>query len=282
MTAYRQRLITLALAAWLAGCGGGESLFDHNPSARTGPHDNLNSSAASIPEPSVAGGDDALPGTTRPSPAQALGIQRPPRPEHVGASSPNLPARTPHHNAISIDTLRQYCPVQPVQWTSADGELVCAGTTPIGVRPEWSSNTSVANQLLQSMGSITLQCQRDETGQPHWVVVTPALLFPGNPNTTPFSSCDLRPPPPPPITDPQQLAQARNCFACHRESGGALIGPSFEQVADRYRDAPLPPGELESRIRNGSVGNWNNFPMPSNPQVSDTDLGILVPWILSR
>lgn len=132
------------------------------------------------------------------------------------------------------------------------------------------------------MGWINIQCRRDEAGLPHWVVVTPALLFPWNTDTTPYSSCALRPPPRPPITDPQQLAQARNCFACHLETGGTLIGPSFEQVADRYRDDPLPPGELESRIRNGTVRNWNTFPMPANPQVSDADLAILVPWILSR
>lgn len=94
-----------------------------------------------------------------------------------------------------------------------------------------------------------------------------------------IKNCDLRQPPPPPITDPQQLAQARNCFACHRETGGTLMGPSFEQFADRYRDAPLPPGELEIRIRCGSVRQWNALPMLANPKVSDADLAILVPWI---
>ncbi len=282
MAGYKQWLITLASTALLAACGGGNPAMDARSSVASSPGVGTAGSPSALDDQSDGNGDVLSPETARPSPAEVLGIQRPPRPESFGASPPGQPARTPHHIAITLPTLRQYCPVQPLQWTSHDGAQACAGTTPIGVRPGSSSTIRVDNALPASMGWINMQCRRDEAGLPHWVVVTPALLFPWNTDTTPYSSCALRPPPRPPITDPQQLAQARNCFACHLETGGTLIGPSFEQVADRYRDDPLPPGELESRIRNGTVRNWNTFPMPANPQVSDADLAILVPWILSR
>ncbi|EGI78095.1 cytochrome c class I [Hylemonella gracilis ATCC 19624] len=91
--------------------------------------------------------------------------------------------------------------------------------------------------------------------------------------------------PPPPITDPVQLAQAKNCIACHAVTGTGYSAslPSFERIADRYRNNPPAAGVLESRVKSGSnSGFYGSFPMPANPQASDSDLAILIPWILSQ
>ena len=95
-----------------------------------------------------------------------------------------------------------------------------------------------------------------------------------------FRSCTPRPPPPPPRTDPLEIATATNCMGCHTVDGRDLIGPSFKRVADFYRDNPPAEGQLELKIKRGGAGVFGSVPMPANPQISDPDLAIVVPWIL--
>jgi cytochrome c len=89
---------------------------------------------------------------------------------------------------------------------------------------------------------------------------------------------------PPVYATPLELAQAKNCLACHRVLGEFVPGsfPSFEAVANYYRNNPPAPGVLESKIYYGGVGTFGSIPMPANSQASDADLAILVPWILSQ
>jgi cytochrome c len=95
------------------------------------------------------------------------------------------------------------------------------------------------------------------------------------------SNCDPAPPPPTQITDPLQLATAKNCLACHTATDNQ-IAPSFTTIANFYRTRPPAPGVLETKIRGGGLGTFGQIPMPANPQVTDADLAILVPWILSQ
>jgi cytochrome c len=95
------------------------------------------------------------------------------------------------------------------------------------------------------------------------------------------SNCDPIPPPAPQITDPLQLATAKNCLACHTATDNQ-IAPSFTTIANFYRTRPPAPGVLETKIRGGGLGTFGQIPMPANPQVTDADLAILVPWILAQ
>ena len=95
------------------------------------------------------------------------------------------------------------------------------------------------------------------------------------------SNCDPIPPPAPQITDPLQLAIAKNCLACHTATDNQ-IAPSFTTIANFYRTSPPAPGVLETKIRSGGLGTFGQIPMPANPQVTDADLAILVPWILAH
>jgi cytochrome c len=98
------------------------------------------------------------------------------------------------------------------------------------------------------------------------------------------ASCDPPLPPPPILTDPAQIAQAKNCIACHSVSDPAqsVGGVSFQRIADHYRGNAPAAGVLESRVKLGSVGTFGPIPMPSNPQISDAELAIVIPWILAR
>jgi len=165
------------------------------------------------------------------------------------------------------------CPAQTVTWTS--GALTCSGTPPLTAYPShWtgSLNVLVPNSTVGNLGSQLMGCQADGS----WTV-----LYPG--------TCSVPPPPPPPITDPLQLAQAKNCLACHTVSNpGYTFGPigytfpSFQTIATYYRARPPVAGVLENKVKAGGLGVFGAFSMPSNPQVSDADLAILIPWILAQ
>lgn len=76
------------------------------------------------------------------------------------------------------------------------------------------------------------------------------------------------------------LAQSKNCTACHAVDK-KLIGPSFKDVAAKYKDAEGSAAKLAGKVRAGGVGVWGQIPMPANPQVSEQEAGTLVKWILS-
>ena len=75
------------------------------------------------------------------------------------------------------------------------------------------------------------------------------------------------------------LAKKYNCLACHQMSKRS-VGPSFQDVAAKYRDETDASSTFAERIKNGGVGVWGKIPMPSNPSISDADLDALATWIL--
>lgn len=76
-----------------------------------------------------------------------------------------------------------------------------------------------------------------------------------------------------------KLANKYHCQSCHLldKPAGA---PSFRAIAKRYASDPNAQGELETTVRNGSVGAWGSTPMPG-VQVPEHDLKRLVAFILS-
>jgi len=76
------------------------------------------------------------------------------------------------------------------------------------------------------------------------------------------------------------LARAKNCMACHL-ADKKLVGPSYQEVAARYRGKAGAEAELARKIKAGGVGVWGQVPMPPNPQVTDAEIATLVKWILA-
>lgn len=77
-----------------------------------------------------------------------------------------------------------------------------------------------------------------------------------------------------------QLAQSKNCAACHQMETKA-IGPSYKQIAQKYTSNPETVALLANKIVKGGKGVWGPVPMPANGQVSEAEARTLATWILS-
>lgn len=82
----------------------------------------------------------------------------------------------------------------------------------------------------------------------------------------------------PVLADPA-LARKHGCLGCHAVST-ALVGPAYQQVAEKYRGDPDAQAALAQRIREGGSGTWGDIAMPPQPQVSAADAKRLATWIL--
>jgi cytochrome c len=71
------------------------------------------------------------------------------------------------------------------------------------------------------------------------------------------------------------------CVACHAVDT-KLVGPSFKDVAAKYRGNSGAEKQLVAKIKNGGSGVWGSVPMPPNPTIPDGDLSAMVKWILSQ
>lgn len=77
----------------------------------------------------------------------------------------------------------------------------------------------------------------------------------------------------------EEMAKKYNCLACH-QIDKKLVGPSYQEVAAKYKGQADAPTLLAAKVKNGGVGVWGQIPMPPNPTVPDADLNALVAWIL--
>ena len=76
--------------------------------------------------------------------------------------------------------------------------------------------------------------------------------------------------------------QAPGCVACHIVDK-KLVGPSYKDIAAKYKGRADAVSYLSQRVRKGGPGNWGNIPMaPTDAsRLSDADLKALVTWVLA-
>ena len=160
------------------------------------------------------------------------------------------------------------CPAKNVTWT-VNGH-VCNGRVERTVDTSQHTAFNVTSGLT---GHQMLFCERNAAQAVWWT----AWRSGGWMHSV---NCYPTPPPPPPLTDPLEIATAKNCLNCHTVDGRDILGPSFKHVADFYRNNPPAEGQLERKIKAGSAGLFGTFPMPANSQINDRELAIVVPWIL--
>jgi cytochrome c len=79
----------------------------------------------------------------------------------------------------------------------------------------------------------------------------------------------------------EELAKKHACFACHAVDK-KLVGPSYKDVAGKYRGDAGAEAKLVDKVKKGSQGTWGQVPMPPNANVPDGDIRTLVKWILSQ
>jgi len=81
------------------------------------------------------------------------------------------------------------------------------------------------------------------------------------------------------------LARTSGCLACHSIEK-KVVGPAWHDVAVRYKNDDLARAKLIDKVKRGGKGNWvqvtGGVPMPPySPRVSDTNIEILVDFILA-
>jgi cytochrome c len=78
----------------------------------------------------------------------------------------------------------------------------------------------------------------------------------------------------------ETLSKNNGCFACHT-ADKKLVGPSFKEIADRYRSDKTAEASLIKKVKAGGKGVWGDIPMSPNAHVKDEDIKTIVQWILS-
>ena len=76
-----------------------------------------------------------------------------------------------------------------------------------------------------------------------------------------------------------ELATKSKCMACHQVEKKAL-GPSFKEVAAKYKGDKSAEAMLAESIVKGVKGKWGKIPMPPQ-KVAPADAESLAKWILS-
>jgi cytochrome c len=84
-----------------------------------------------------------------------------------------------------------------------------------------------------------------------------------------------------PAAAQEELAKKHNCLACHAVDK-KVVGPSYKEVAAKYRGDKTAEAKLFEKVKKGGVGVWGQVPMPPNASVPDGDIKALVKWILSQ
>jgi cytochrome c len=78
-----------------------------------------------------------------------------------------------------------------------------------------------------------------------------------------------------------QIATKAGCAVCHTPDK-KLVGPSYHDIALKYKGRADAPALLATRVRKGGTGVWGQIPMaPSDAtKISDADLKAVIAWIL--
>lgn len=82
--------------------------------------------------------------------------------------------------------------------------------------------------------------------------------------------------------DAEALFKKSGCPTCHKVDGKGM-GPSFKEVAAKYKDDKGAQARLEAKVRSGGKGSFGTMSMPATgAAVSDDNIKTLVSWVLSQ
>lgn len=77
----------------------------------------------------------------------------------------------------------------------------------------------------------------------------------------------------------EALAKAKNCMTCHAVDK-KLVGPSYKDVAAKYKADKGAVATLAAKIKAGGKGNWGQIPMPPN-NVTEDEAKKLATWVMA-
>ena len=78
----------------------------------------------------------------------------------------------------------------------------------------------------------------------------------------------------------RMVANANACMGCHAVDR-KLVGPSFQQIAAKYKGDAQAPMKLARKVKEGGSGVWGMIPMPAHQSMSDADIRAVVDWVLA-
>ena len=76
------------------------------------------------------------------------------------------------------------------------------------------------------------------------------------------------------------VAEMYACSECHNPTM-KVLGPSFNEIAAKYKDDKTAMDVLSSKVRKGGVGVWGQIAMPPSA-IKDDELKLVLRWILSH
>ncbi|WP_193097456.1 c-type cytochrome [Burkholderia sp. Z1] len=82
------------------------------------------------------------------------------------------------------------------------------------------------------------------------------------------------------VGDGLKVARSNACMGCHAVDR-KLVGPSFKDIATRYKSDPQAVPKLSKKVKEGGSGVWGAIPMPAHPRMSDADVRSVVEWVLA-
>ncbi|MCC5930948.1 MAG: PQQ-dependent sugar dehydrogenase [Cyclobacteriaceae bacterium] len=78
----------------------------------------------------------------------------------------------------------------------------------------------------------------------------------------------------------KSLSTTLNCMSCHKVDGPS-VGPSYQDVAKKYHQDQNGLNYLTGKVRKGGAGVWGSVAMPAHPDAKESELKMIVQWILS-
>jgi cytochrome c len=78
----------------------------------------------------------------------------------------------------------------------------------------------------------------------------------------------------------EKLVAANDCRSCHA-GDRRVVGPSYNEIAKRYRGQAGIVDKLSAKVKRGGSGNWGTVPMIPHPALTDGQIKEMVEWILS-
>ena len=85
----------------------------------------------------------------------------------------------------------------------------------------------------------------------------------------------------PALADGLGYTKKAGCMNCHAVDR-KVVGPSFKDVAAKYKDDANAEAKLLKKVLNGGYGVWGKMRMPANRgKMTDQEFKTIVNWILS-
>lgn len=80
-------------------------------------------------------------------------------------------------------------------------------------------------------------------------------------------------------TTGHDLMLKTDCLTCHKVDM-RLVGPSFQEIAEKYKGQADAPDKLVDKVIAGGTGVWGQIPMLAHPTLAKEDVKKMVEWIL--